>query len=490
MKTKTALLVIDDDADRAHELCLLLRFLEDNKVTHSNFAEAADCIAHNAELRCIFIGEPEREDALPELLDTLRIHATPATIVLLEEASKVRHIPPMLEALAPLRLTRPFQYAHLNQALLKSKPTAPAPTRDLKPLPNRRQPDLFRNLIGISASISKVRELIERVAPSDSTVMILGESGTGKEVVARNIHYRSPRSHGPFVPVNCGAIPDNLLESELFGHEKGAFTGAISARRGRFELARGGTLFLDEIGDMPLNMQVKLLRVLQERTFERVGGDRSIETDLRIIAATHRNLDELIASGDFREDLYYRLNVFPIEMPTLRQRVEDLPLLIDDLAQRMTHSQGVTVHLSSAALHCLAHYPWPGNVRELANLMERLAILKPDGLVGLDDLPSKFRAYYPEALAIIEASNAEPVAIAQAVEAPPAAPSHALPTTLPPDGLDLRQYILNLESSLIQTAIEDANGVVAHAASLLKMRRTTLVEKMRKYGIKRMEDSE
>ena len=490
MKTNTALLVIDDDSSRAHELCLLLRFLEDNKVAQTNFAEAADCIAQNPELRCIFIGEPAIEDALPDLLHTMRIHAAPATIVLLEEATKARQIPPLLEALAPLRLARPFQYAHLHQVLLKSKPVSQTPARELKPISNRRQPELFRNLIGISSSVSRVRELIERVAPSDSTVMILGESGTGKEVVARNIHYRSPRCHGPFVPVNCGAIPDNLLESELFGHEKGAFTGAISARRGRFELARGGTLFLDEIGDMPLNMQVKLLRVLQERTFERVGGDRSIETDLRIVAATHRNLDALIENGGFREDLYYRLNVFPIEMPTLRQRVEDLPLLIDDLAQRMTHSQGVTVHLSSAALHCLAHYPWPGNVRELANLMERLAILKPDGLVGLDDLPSKFRAYYPEALAIIEASNAEPVAIAQAVEAPPAAPSHALPTTLPPDGLDLRQYIMNLESSLIQTAIEDANGVVAHAASLLKMRRTTLVEKMRKYGIKRMEDSE
>lgn len=490
MKTKTALLVIDDDLSRAHELCLLLRFLEDNKVAQVRFVEAADCITHNPELRCAFIGEPDSADALPEILQIMRTQAPQATIVLLEDADKSRPLPPMLEALAPLRLARPFQYAHLNQVLLKSKPLLQTPVRDFKPAPNRRQPELFRNLIGISSSISKVRELIERVAPSDSTVMILGESGTGKEVVARNIHYHSQRSQGPFVPVNCGAIPDNLLESELFGHEKGAFTGAISARRGRFELARGGTLFLDEIGDMPLNMQVKLLRVLQERTFERVGGDRSIETDLRIVAATHRNLDELIESGGFREDLYYRLNVFPIEMPTLRQRVEDLPLLIDDLAQRMAHSQGVAVRLSSAALHCLAHYPWPGNVRELANLMERMAILKPDGMVGLDDLPSKFRAYYPEAAAITEASTATSTATPPEVEASSAAPNTPLPTTLPPDGLDLRQYIMDLESSLIKTAIEDANGVVAHAASLLKMRRTTLVEKMRKYDIKRVEDGE
>ena len=200
-----------------------------------------------------------------------------------------------------------------------------------------------------------IRDRIQRVAPSESTVMILGESGTGKEVVARNIHYFSNRSQGPFVPVNCGAIPDNLLESELFGHEKGSFTGAISARRGRFELAKGGTLFLDEIGDMPLNMQVKLLRVLQERSFERVGSDRSLEADVRIIAATHRDLDEMIKAGSFREDLYYRLNVFPVEMPSLRDRLEDLPLLVDELIERMAHEQGVRVSLSPAALRSLNH---------------------------------------------------------------------------------------------------------------------------------------
>ena len=316
--------------------------------------------------------------------------------------------------------------------------------------------------------------------------MILGESGTGKEVIARNIHYYSNRSQGPFVPVNCGAIPDNLLESELFGHEKGAFTGAISTRRGRFELARGGTLFLDEIGDMPLNMQVKLLRVLQERCFERVGSDRSLEADVRVIAATHRDLEELIRNGGFREDLYYRLNVFPIETPTLRERIEDLPLLVDELIERMANDQGVRIGLSPIVLRCLAHYPWPGNVRELANLMERLAILKPDGWVELDDLPAKFRAYYPAELMAAELAS---------LDNEPAGDSvtrvvNNEVVSLPPEGLDLRQYIMDLESSLIQSALEDANGVVAHAASLLKMRRTTLVEKMRKYSIKRGEDED
>jgi sigma-54 specific flagellar transcriptional regulator A len=278
-----------------------------------------------------------------------------------------------------------------------------------------------------------------------------------------------------------------LLESELFGHEKGAFTGAISTRRGRFELARGGTLFLDEIGDMPLNMQVKLLRVLQERTFERVGSDRSLESDTRIITATHRNLDELIRTGQFREDLYYRLNVFPVEMPTLRERVEDLPLLVDELLQRMAHDQGARVSLNPAALRCLAHYPWPGNVRELANLMERLAILKPDERVELDDLPAKFRAYYPIELAQADSATTDH-SEAGDLSVRPTATGEVV--ALPPDGLDLRQYIMDLESSLIHTALEDANGIVAHAASLLKMRRTTLVEKMRKYNIRRGDDGE
>ena len=402
--------------------------------------------------------------------------------MLVEDAGQPRNLPIIIEASCSARLTRPFRYPQLSQVLAKLQQAA---VREARNAQLGRHSELFRSLIGNSPTIAHIRELVQRVAPSESTVMILGESGTGKEVVARNIHYYSHRSQGPFVPVNCGAIPDNLLESELFGHEKGAFTGAISTRRGRFELARSGTLFLDEIGDMPLNMQVKLLRVLQERTFERVGSDRSLDADVRIIAATHRNLEELINTGGFREDLYYRLNVFPIEMPTLRERVEDLPLLIEELVERAANEQGARFTLSPAALRCLGHYPWPGNVRELANLMERLAIMKPDGRADLDDLPAKFRAHYPAELAAAEAIAAASITGGDAVVAP--ALSEPLPA-LPPDGLDLRQYIADLETSLIQTALEDANGVVAHAASLLKMRRTTLVEKMRKYSIRRDDD--
>lgn len=481
---KTALLVIDNDPVRAGELCLLLRFLEESHVDQVDVTHWRTCAENNPELRCVFLGQCGTQDLPIDTIQTIRALAPRAVIVLIEEADQPRQLPTLLETTHVTRLSRPFRYSQLSQILVKSQQN---PHRDSRTTQVRRGAELFRSLIGNSPSIARVRELIQRVAPSESTVMILGESGTGKEVVARNIHYYSNRNQGPFVPVNCGAIPDNLLESELFGHEKGAFTGAISTRRGRFELARGGTLFLDEIGDMPLNMQVKLLRVLQERTFERVGSDRSLESDVRIITATHRNLDELIRTGQFREDLYYRLNVFPVEMPTLRERVEDLPLLVDELLQRMAHDQGARVSLNPAALRCLAHYPWPGNVRELANLMERLAILKPDGRVELDDLPAKFRAHYPVELAEAESvTNNHGEAGDLLIR--PAATGEVV--ALPPDGLDLRQYIMDLESSLIHTALEDANGIVAHAASLLKMRRTTLVEKMRKYNIRRGDEGE
>ncbi len=244
---------------------------------------------------------------------------------------------------------------------------------------------------GVSPAISAVNRLIGQVAPYDSTVLILGESGTGKEIAARAIHASSPRRQRPFVAVNCGAIPAELLESELFGHEKGSFTGAITTRKGRFEIAEGGTLFLDEIGDMSLPMQVKLLRVLQERVYERVGSNVSSQCDVRIIAATHRNLEESIVRGNFRGDLFYRLNVFPIEMPTLAARIDDLPVLINDFVSLAASRGRPRLQLLPETLDALAAYPWPGNIRELSNLIERLAILCPERPVGVGDLPARYR---------------------------------------------------------------------------------------------------
>ena len=345
---------------------------------------------------------------------------------------------------------------------------------------------LFRSLVGISQSVTNVRQLIEQVADTEASVLILGDSGTGKEVVARNLHFHSRRKDKPFVPVNCGAIPPDLLESELFGHEKGAFTGAISARQGRFELANGGTLFLDEIGDMPLAMQVKLLRVIQERVFERVGSNKSIKADVRIVAATHRDLESEITDGRFREDLFYRLNVFPIEMPSLAERVEDIPLLLEELIIRMENNKRGSIRLTPAAVSALQGYDWPGNVRELSNLVERLLIMYPNGVVDVHDLPEKYRygVDIPDAM-----KSRETIAPQSALQQ--RATSHIVDQvkaqdTLPEDGIDLKAHLLDLESNLIKQALDESNGVVAHAAQRLNMRRTTLVEKMRKYGLQRI----
>ncbi len=342
----------------------------------------------------------------------------------------------------------------------------------------QRRLELFRSLSGNSRATRQINRMIEQVADTEATVLILGESGTGKEVVARKLHYHSQRRGRPFVPVNCGAIPSELLESELFGHEKGAFTGAISARQGRFELAEGGTLFLDEIGDMSMPMQVKLLRVLQERTFERVGSNKTIACNVRIIAATHRNLEEAIKHDRFREDLYYRLNVFPIDMPPLRERKEDIPVLVTDLIARIEREKRGSVRLTPSAVSTLAQYPWPGNVRELANLIERLAILHPYGVVDVRELPEKFREGIelpPEVEEELPEVTVAGEELGSVMNAP----------RLPQDGLDLKTHLANMELALIRQALVESDGVVAHAAKRLKMRRTTLVEKLRKYGLQR-----
>ncbi len=344
-----------------------------------------------------------------------------------------------------------------------------------------RSVELFRSLSGNSRATKQINRMIEQVADSEATVLILGESGTGKEVVARKLHFHSHRRGKPFVPVNCGAIPADLLESELFGHEKGAFTGAICARQGRFEMAEGGTLFLDEIGDMSMPMQVKLLRVLQERSFERLGSNKTVKCNVRIVAATHRNLEESIKKESFREDLYYRLNVFPIEMPPLRERVEDIPILATDIISRIENEKRGSVRMTPAAVAALCQYPWPGNVRELANLIERMAILYPFGVVDIGDLPDKFKPEgdtLPANLALPEI----------AVRADGAATMTTAPR-LPHEGFDLKVHLNNLERNLIEQALEESEGVVSHAAKRLQMRRTTLVEKLRKYGLQRSHEA-
>lgn len=332
---------------------------------------------------------------------------------------------------------------------------------------------------GHSHRMGNVRRMIEQVAGFTTNVLITGESGTGKEWAARYIHALSPRGEHPFVPVNCGAIPADLLESELFGHEKGAFTGAISARVGRFEAAEGGTLFLDEIGDMSLPMQVKLLRVLQERVYERVGSNRSRSCDVRIVAATHRNLEDAIADGGFREDLYYRLNVFPIELPALRERIEDLPDLLDTIRKRCSDSGLQIVDITPGAVRVLKHYEWPGNIRELSNLVERLCVLYPSGTVDIPNLPTRYTAKAP-----LRDSDREGVASTRASGPQPQ------DFDLPSESVPLKAYLENIEVALIRRALHECNGVIAHAAQHLQIRRTTLAEKMKRHGINSSFNSE
>ncbi len=316
------------------------------------------------------------------------------------------------------------------------------------------------NMVGTSEKMIKVFDLVSKIASTDSTVLILGESGTGKELVARAIHGKSRRSRLPFVPVNCGAIPEELLESELFGHEKGAFTGAFRMHTGRFEMAAGGSIFLDEISEMSPNLQVKLLRVLQEKEFERVGGINTIRTDVRIIAATNKNLEEEVEKSRFREDLYYRLNVIPILLPPLRERLSDIPALVKYFIEKNARERSLEVlDINKQVMQHFLNYRWPGNVRELENLIERLSVLCDGNTVTITDLPEKILTGHTQAS------------------------GSSLGFILPDEGIDLSDTVSEFEKNIIIQALNKTGWVKNRAAKLLNLNRTTLVEKIKKQGI-------
>ncbi|KRP46830.1 sigma-54 specific transcriptional regulator, flagellar regulatory protein A [Pseudomonas libanensis] len=486
MWRETKILLIDDDSVRRRDLAVILNFLgEENLPCGSHdWQQAVSSLASSREVICVLIGTVNAPGAVLGLLKTLSTWDEFLPVLLMGDISSV-DLPEDQRRRVLSNLEMPPSYSKLLDSLHRAQVYREMYDQ-ARERGRHREPNLFRSLVGTSRAIQHVRQMMQQVADTDASVLILGESGTGKEVVARNLHYHSKRRDGPFVPVNCGAIPAELLESELFGHEKGAFTGAITSRAGRFELANGGTLFLDEIGDMPLPMQVKLLRVLQERTFERVGSNKTQSVDVRIIAATHKNLESMIEVGSFREDLYYRLNVFPIEMAPLRERVEDIPLLMNELISRMEHEKRGSIRFNSAAIMSLCRHGWPGNVRELANLVERMAIMHPYGVIGVVELPKKFRYVddEDEQLDSLRSDMEERVAINGHT------PDFGATALLPPEGLDLKDYLGNLEQGLIQQALDDAHGIVARAAERLRIRRTTLVEKMRKYGMSRKEGDE
>lgn len=471
MSAESTVLIIESDVERRQVIQSILEFIDYKTKIIDPASPIQAQIGDGVGVLAVLIGA-ERE-SISHLLSEIKQVEVRIPVLLITEEQPTQQESQQEGVHILARMPWPLRYAKLTDAFRRAELYCETNNGDM----SQRPVELFRSLVGNSRAIKKIRMLVEQVADSEANVLILGESGTGKEVVARNIHYYSSRRNKPFVPINCGAIPPDLLESELFGHEKGAFTGAISARQGRFEMAEAGTLFLDEIGDMSLHMQVKLLRVLQERTFERVGSNKSITANVRIIAATHRNLEEAIKDGKFREDLYYRLNVFPIEMPPLRDRVEDILLLVNELIARIEHEKRGAVRLSPASITALTQYSWPGNVRELANLVERLAILFPFGVVDVHDLPEKFQVQSGVVLA------KTPITTTGA----PSTVSLDEPL-LPKDGLDLKEFLSGLELGYIKQALDDADGVVAHAAKRLGMRRTTLVEKLRKYGLQRGEE--
>ncbi|MBA4394627.1 MAG: hypothetical protein C0407_13835, partial [Desulfobacca sp.] len=329
----------------------------------------------------------------------------------------------------------------------------------------------FQGLVGNSPQMQEVYGLIKKVSDTDATILIEGESGTGKELIAKTIHFNSSRAQHPFIPFNCAAIPKDLLESELFGHERGAFTGAINTRIGRFERANGGTILLDEIGELHPSFQVKLLRVLQEREFERVGGSKTIKVDVRILAATNKNLERETKAGNFREDLFYRLNVIPLRIPPLRERPEDIPVLTDYFISYFSKKRKrENIRIDQEVIDLFLNYPWPGNVREMENLVERILILNEDGLITIGDLPQRFQEFsgLPR--------REQPDGLKRPGEA------HR-EVSLPDRGINLNILVEDMEKSLINQAMKKSQGVKSKAAELLGLKRTTLLEKIKKFEL-------
>lgn len=369
----------------------------------------------------------------------------------------------------------------------------------------------LNDIVGSSSEMDELRNLISAIGPSDSTALVTGESGTGKELVAQAIHHCSLRNKGPFIPINCGAIPKDILESELFGHRKGSFTGAITDRKGRFQLADGGTLFLDEIGDMPLDLQVKLLRVLQERTIDPVGSINSIPIDVRVVAATHQNIHKLIDKGRFREDLYYRLNVIPIEIKALSERRQDIPELFESFAAQIARPHQAPIYLKQSTMKLFSAYHWPGNVRELYNLVNRFTTLYPSQEIDLFSIPATLIPPGIRELmsgqgveTSIESSRARHinggspmVSATDALQAISMDSSATAPfdhvqgvialaqggVDFPEEGVQLKERMLEIERGLIKEALSRAKGNVSKTARLLSVQRTTLIEKINKFGL-------
>lgn len=487
MWRESRILLIDDNLQRRHDLAVIFDFLGEP----CSSCSSSDCAAvlaalESHQLSCVLLGQVDSKGGAPRLLKQLGAQTESLPLLLLGEQATADW-PEALRRRVLARLDMPPSYNQLLDSLHRAQVYQQvfdvARERGLQ-----RESNLFRSLVGTSRVILQVRQQMQQVAGTEAGVLLLGEPGTGKEVVARNLHYHSSRREFPFVPFSCTAIAPELVESELFGYEPGAFVGAISSHKGRLELAAGGTLYIDEVADLPADLQVRLLRALQEGRFKRLGSEEEHPIDVRVIAASRHDLEQRVAEGSLRDDLYYSLNQFSIELPPLRERVEDIPLLINELIARLEHEKRGSIRFSSAALMSLCRHDWRGNVRELANLIERLAIMHPYGVIGVAELPKKFRHIDDETAQQSDGSYGETAESRGLAEG--TLPGLDVPALLPVGGLDLKDYLNSLERSLIQQALDDAGGVVARAAEHLRVRRTTLVEKMRKYGMGRRDDEE
>ena len=471
MWRETKILLIDDDSVRRRDLAVILNFLgEVNLASPSHeWEQAVTSLTSSREVLCVLVGTVSTAGGLSGLLKTLAVWDEFLPIMLLGEVSSV-DLPEDQRRRVLSSLEMPPSYSKLLDSLHRAQVYREMYDQ-ARERGRHREPNLFRSLVGTSRAIQHVRQMMQQVADTDASVLILGESGTGKEVVARNLHYHSRRRDAPFVPVNCGAIPAELLESELFGHEKGAFTGAITSRAGRFELANGGTLFLDEIGDMPADTQTRLLRVLADGEFYRVGGHVPVKVDVRIIAATHQNLETLVHAGKFREDLFHRLNVIRIHIPRLSDRREDIPTLARHFLSRAAQELAVEPKLlKSETEEYLKNLPWGGNVRQLENTCRWITVMASGREVHISDLP-------PELLNLPQDSapvtNWEQALRQWADQALARGQSNLLDSAVPA-----------FERIMIETALKHTAGRRRDAAVLLGWGRNTLTRKIKELGMK------
>jgi DNA-binding NtrC family response regulator len=461
MKNISQILVIEDETANREAIALLLANAGYQVTTAETGEEALEILAKTpfeVILTDLFLPGVSGIDILKKVKE----EAPFTSVILITGKGSAETAVEAMKEGAFDYITKPLHFEKLQVIIAKALEKSRLMAENFYLRQQLRGKYRFDNIVGNSLAMQQVFSRMEKILNTDSTILILGESGTGKELVAKAIHYNGHRREKPFVAINCGAIPAELLESELFGHVKGAFTGAVADKIGKFQQAHQGTIFLDEIATMPMPLQMKLLRVLQEQEVEKVGGTRKIKLDVRVISATNANLEEEVEQGRFRKDLYYRLNVIPILLPPLRERREDIALLARHFLEKISKEMSRPVpSVTAAALHCLENYPWPGNVRELENVVERTVTLTEGTVIGKSDLPAN-----------ISGSNYEE-------EEPHIACPH-----LTENGMDMGLIIADIERSLIKSALDLSNGVKARAANLLNIKRTTLVEKIKRLGIR------